>query len=575
MPDLISIENIIPNPSNPRKNFSQESLEELAQSIREYGVIQPLVVRYASIGGDGGLMYRLICGERRLMAAKMAGLQHVPVVFDETAELAPADETMKMLIENLQREDLDPIEEARAYQVVLEQSDYTQETLAGKVGKSQGHIANRMRLLDLPETVRENISRGIISASHGKILAGHKNLPEAILKKATQTIAEEHAPVAKSADVIAKTIAEEGKPLFDDYNSKPEFNIGECEKCEHKAMGNRWGYGDEKPYCLKPGCWEKKQQEARQAREQALADRVQKAAKKGHDVIDLKKFRYDEYVEFRDYKIKDVDISECRDCEHKKVAKSYGDELTETCFMPSCFKKKEIAATREKNRELRDAFKDELEQITDMVVSVGQARSFRMEDEGVIIDKVVLIYIAAQVLASVDPWNDRKITRYQYLKQKFGWEVNSILKSGAWSLLQAEWDAFRQLLETLNERQLLEVIFEWPAVARGLKGAEGWFLSQAPKPEPESRQVDQNPVHALIGKTIRTHYDTGGEVIDARGPRDDGTYTVNYKKKPGDKKICNINSITVKDGVVLCEGIPLTIQDLQAAGGDGRCRSSA
>jgi len=473
MNDYIAINYITPNPNNPRKNFDDESLRELAESIREHGIIQPLVVKYGGIEG-GGLMYRLICGERRLKAAKMVGLDRVPVVFQDE-EITPAEEALKMLIENLQREDLDPIEEAGAYQRVLEEFSYTQEDLATKVGKSQGHIANRLRLLELPETVQENISRGIISASHGKVLAGHKNLPAAVMEKAVEAIANDNVPVSKADNMILRLVAEKGLPLFDNYRKKPEFKSGkgsECYACEHRAMGkDMYVSGDnEQPFCLNPECWERKQEEAQQ--EALKADEEQ-------NLVDISKLSYTQY-EYWNNGTDSYDQSECRDCEHRKKAIGKGDRYY--CLDPACMKKKKTAKTRADNKSKNDAFQVELQDIAEMAKSKVDTMLYNSPDGALVIDRTSLIYLAAQVLSNVGEWHDRKVTLYKYLKEKYGWN-NDVLKRGSWGLLNNDWEIFHRLLETLDERQLLEVIFEWPAVARGLKGAEGWFLQQVPQPE--------------------------------------------------------------------------------------------
>lgn len=482
--DYIKIDSIEPNPDNPRKNFDQEALEQLSQSIREVGILQPLVV--VPISGTEPQKFRLVCGERRWRAAQLAGMESVPVVVEENLTQTQIAEIM--LIENLQRKDLDPIEEARAYQTLLQGHGYTQEGLGEKLGVSQGHIANRLRLLELPDEVQENISREIISPSHGRVLAGFKKLPERMLKKAAETIAEKGVSVAKTTKAVMKIIAEEGKPLFNDYtrNNKPEFKTSQCEKCEYRVMGNRWDYGNEDPYCINPSCWGKKQQEVRRERELALADRVQKAAKNDQGVVELDKFQYDQYEEFSEYKIKDMDLSECQECEHKKVAKrSYSDELTEACFQPSCFKKKQAVATREKNKQARDAFLVELKRIAELASSAANACS------AINIPRQVLVYLAAQVLANIQNSYERKITRYQFVKEKFGWQ-DDLFKYGAYQMLLNDWDTFRSRLETLSNQQLWQIIFEWPAAAKGLEGAKEWFLNQTLEhmPLPEPRESD-------------------------------------------------------------------------------------
>lgn len=151
---------IRPNPHQPRRRFSQEGLEELAASIREKGLLQPLVVRPK---GEG---YELVAGERRLRAAEMAGLKEVPALIRDLTD----QEAMEVaLVENLQREDLTPLEEARGYQALLGLG-LTQEEVAKRVGKARSTVANALRLLQLPEEVLEALEQGLISAGHARAL---------------------------------------------------------------------------------------------------------------------------------------------------------------------------------------------------------------------------------------------------------------------------------------------------------------------------------------------------------------------------------------------------------------------
>ncbi|MBM7662220.1 ParB family chromosome partitioning protein [Bacillus mesophilus] len=159
----IKLKDIRPNPYQPRKHFQEEAIQELKESIIQHGILQPIIVR-KSIKG-----YEIVVGERRYRAAKAAGLESIPVVVRELTE----QEMMELaLLENLQREDLTPIEEAQAYQSLIEQLDLTQEQLAKRLGKSRPHIANHIRLLSLPETVRMFISEGKLSMGHGRALLG-------------------------------------------------------------------------------------------------------------------------------------------------------------------------------------------------------------------------------------------------------------------------------------------------------------------------------------------------------------------------------------------------------------------
>jgi ParB family chromosome partitioning protein len=157
----VAVEDIVPNPFQPREVFSEDAIEELAASIRSRGLLQPLLVRRA---GD---RYQLIAGERRFRASQRAGLARVPVV----VRAADDREMLELaLIENLQRENLNPIEEALAYQRLIEEFSLTHEEIAQHVGKSRPAVANSLRLLQLPADVREQLSKGLISAGHARSL---------------------------------------------------------------------------------------------------------------------------------------------------------------------------------------------------------------------------------------------------------------------------------------------------------------------------------------------------------------------------------------------------------------------
>ncbi|PFG73354.1 ParB/RepB/Spo0J family partition protein [Tepidiforma thermophila] len=166
-PELLDIDLIAPNPEQPRTHFEPEQLRELAESIREHGIIQPLIVTRDEEGG-----YRLIAGERRLQAARLAGLETVPVVVREAAD----SELLELaLIENIQRADLNPVEEAMAYRRLIEEYGLTQEEVARRVGKSRATIANALRLLNLEAEIRRSLVSGEITEGHARALLG---LPE-------------------------------------------------------------------------------------------------------------------------------------------------------------------------------------------------------------------------------------------------------------------------------------------------------------------------------------------------------------------------------------------------------------
>ncbi|ARD48386.1 ParB/RepB/Spo0J family partition protein [Sporosarcina sp. P33] len=161
--ELLRLKSIKANPYQPRKEFDDESLAELSESIKEHGVLQPIIVRSV------GTQYEIVVGERRYRASELAGKKEIPAVVRDLTD----EQSMEMaILENLQREDLSPIEVAEAYQNLMESLELTQEQLAFRLGKSRPHIANHIRLLALPEKVLKDISQGILSMGHGRTLLG-------------------------------------------------------------------------------------------------------------------------------------------------------------------------------------------------------------------------------------------------------------------------------------------------------------------------------------------------------------------------------------------------------------------
>lgn len=157
----VSVGKIKPNPYQPRKTFDQKALEELSESIKENGLFQPILLRETLVG------YEIISGERRYRASKLAGLKTIPaIIYDYTDQ-----QMMEVaLVENIQREDLSIVEEARSYQSLIDNLGYTQEQLANKVGKSRSHVANIIRLLKLDDDILESVDKGLLSMGHVKVL---------------------------------------------------------------------------------------------------------------------------------------------------------------------------------------------------------------------------------------------------------------------------------------------------------------------------------------------------------------------------------------------------------------------
>ncbi len=197
----IDIDRITPNPNQPRLKFDEERLEELAASIRENGILQPILVRPF----EGG--YQLIAGERRLSAAQRAGLLKVPAVIRDV----PDDRLLELaLVENIQREPLNPIEEAQAYQHLMEATGQTQEQVSGRLGKDRSTIANSLRLLKLPSAVKLLVAEGKLSPGHARALMASNSSPSEMTKIANAIVEKEWS--VREAERWAKSQATAARP---------------------------------------------------------------------------------------------------------------------------------------------------------------------------------------------------------------------------------------------------------------------------------------------------------------------------------------------------------------------------
>lgn len=231
----LDLNEIVPNRDQPRKTFDEASIEELAQSIKQHGVLQPLLVRPIPSGG-----YQLVAGERRWRACRIAGLTKVPVVIKELTDT----ETMEIaIIENLQREDLNPIEEAEGLQTLIDKCGYTQEEVATSVGKSRPAIANSLRLLRLPPEVREMTKNGEISAGHARALLAFDN--DAMMLEAAKNIVSNKMTV-RDVERLAK-IKETAEPRRrrarrrDSFYDEVELSLSEATGRKVKVYTGRNG----------------------------------------------------------------------------------------------------------------------------------------------------------------------------------------------------------------------------------------------------------------------------------------------------------------------------------------------
>jgi ParB family chromosome partitioning protein len=232
----VPIEHLHANPNNPRKHFAESDLEDLAKSIREKGMLQPLVVRPRPNGE-----YEIVAGERRWRAAQRASIHDVPVLI---RTLSDGEALEIALIENIQRADLNAIEEARAYTQLIDQFSYTQQQLADSVGKSRSHVANTLRLLNLPESVRRLIEDGALTAGHARALVATdepQTLAERIIKLGL-TVREAEGLARGDDEETAKTKAAV-KALKDANTVALEKQLGEALglKVEVKSKGRAGG----------------------------------------------------------------------------------------------------------------------------------------------------------------------------------------------------------------------------------------------------------------------------------------------------------------------------------------------
>lgn len=225
--NTLPLNEIVPNKEQPRKTFDEGALQELADSITQHGVLQPLLVRPLPAGG-----YQLVAGERRWRASRIAGLKEVPVVIKDLSDV----ETMEIaIIENLQREDLNPIEEAEGLQALIDRCGFTQEEVAVSVGKSRPAIANSLRLLKLPQEVRDMTRKGEISAGHARALLAFDN--EAMIYEAANSIIRNNLTV-RDVERMAK-IAEKTGTTSRSRNKRRDSFYDEVELSLTEVLGRK------------------------------------------------------------------------------------------------------------------------------------------------------------------------------------------------------------------------------------------------------------------------------------------------------------------------------------------------
>jgi ParB family transcriptional regulator, chromosome partitioning protein len=220
------------NPNNPRRHFSEDDIASLASSLKEKGVLQPIMVR------PKGSDYEIVAGERRWRAAQRAGIHQVPVIIRELDDR----ETLEIaIIENVQRSDLNPLEEARAYKMLMDQYDYTQQQLAESIGKSHSHIANTLRLMQLPQSVLSHIESGQLSAGHARAIVATENpndLAEQIIKLGLSVRQAEDLTREQSSKVKVSSLKDKDADTRALENSLSAA-LGLTVRIDHKGRGGQ------------------------------------------------------------------------------------------------------------------------------------------------------------------------------------------------------------------------------------------------------------------------------------------------------------------------------------------------
>jgi ParB/RepB/Spo0J family partition protein len=343
----LSISKITVSDMNPRKSFDESELAELQASVEQYGILEPLIVRKV------GSQYQLVAGERRFRAAKAAGFKEVPVV---VKALTDTEVHEIMLIENLQRSSLAPLEEAQSLQVILDQGEHNQTELAAKLGKSQSWVANRLRLLSAPDELKDMLISRQISTKH--VIAALPYSPYPVFQKIVDELREKFSDDNSCSvsefnviinDVVTKLYDNDytfdlDRPPHQYYNCRQYLDFSKCDGCKHVVLMDY--YGDTKHrHCLERECWKHLVSMANDAymneREKVIENLTNASV-----IVDSSKLDYDQYTRIYDSQI---DIASCNSCDNRR--KDADNCLI--CLDPACYKKKQKAHTRERNKSIK------------------------------------------------------------------------------------------------------------------------------------------------------------------------------------------------------------------------------
>ncbi len=349
---------------NPRKNFNEEELAELQASIEQYGILEPLIVRPANNS------YELVAGERRYRAAANIGVETVPVVIKD---LTDAEVHEIMLIENLQRSSLEPLEEAQSLQVILSQGKVTQGELAARLGKTQPWVANRIRLLQAPEELKAFLISREITSKHVIAALPYSSYPimKVITAKLQEKLEEDkHCSVTEFQEIIEDEVTRSyNNDLtlnIDDFpysfrECEPHADRSKCEGCKHIVLFKNYNHQDQR-HCLNSRCWKDLINKAQAKYE----DERQKAREKMTDseTVDTSQF---DYTEYKSIYPSDFDTSVCHPCE--KCKKNTSGSLV--CLDPKCYRKHQAADTKQHNETIREERKRVWEAVDKWIDQAG------------------------------------------------------------------------------------------------------------------------------------------------------------------------------------------------------------
>ena len=343
----LQLKEITASKYNPRKTFNEENMTDLVASIKDKGVINPIIIR--KIANKAG--YELVCGERRFKAAQKAGLKTIPTL---VRELTDQQALEFQVIENLQREDINPVEEAEGFNALLTQFKYTQDTLAKEIGKSQGYIAARLALLNLRVDFRNDLISGTLAPGHVKYLMICTKAGKVLdsIRKRLKEVKEQ--PTVRDFEVMVNDAVSRGTKDLEkhQWGGGPEFDTKDCAKCEFNRVVSRYSNHEKK--CFNPECYRAKQSAALKTKNERIRAKIDKGqvvpADQLKDVEDL-----------TGYKCK-FDKKTCVKCEKRKVViakESYGNKKIkkEVCTDKECFVRKNQEAAELEQKKQQEEFK--------------------------------------------------------------------------------------------------------------------------------------------------------------------------------------------------------------------------